>query len=324
MAGFLFACSGYRLLGRDEEVRDCALSSMAAARRELFRRSIAWLSPMYNAPETVATGAAAVRLRRRKPAGVCVLACVLPCIFHGKTGPTRRDVRIDHLVIAGWTGRDKAALEKHIAELEAIGVKRPATTPIFYRASAARLTTGDAIEALGNASSGEAEFILLRHGGRLWVGAGSDHTDREVEKYGVSVSKQMCDKPIAPEFWDYAEVAPHWDRLMLRAHISENGARTLYQEGSVAAMLDPLALIEQFAGKAGLAENTLMFCGTLAARGGVRPSDEFAFELDDPVLGAQDSPSLPGARLAGARMKERRQHHADEQAASRVPQDRHE
>jgi Protein of unknown function (DUF2848) len=213
------------------------------------------------------------------------LACVLPCIFHSKTGTERRDVRIDQLVIAGWTGRDKAALEKHIAELEAIGVKRPATTPIFYRASAVRLTTGDAIEALGKASSGEAEFILLRHGGRLWVGAGSDHTDREVEKYGVSVSKQMCDKPIASAFWDYAEVAPHWDKLMLRAHISENAAPTLYQEGSVAAMLDPLTLIEQYAGKTGLAENTLMFCGTLAARGGVRPADDFAFELDDPVLG---------------------------------------
>jgi hypothetical protein len=212
------------------------------------------------------------------------LACVLPFILHRKTVPEHRDVRIDHLVIAGWTGRDKAALEKHIAELEAIGIKRPATTPIFYRASAARLTTGDSIEALGNASSGEAEFILLQHGERLWVGAGSDHTDREVEKYGVSVSKQMCDKPIAAEFWDYAEVVPHWDRLMLRAHIAENGARALYQEGSVAAMLDPLALIEQFAGKAGLAENTLMFCGTLAARGGIRPSDDFAFELDDPVL----------------------------------------
>ena len=54
------------------------------------------------------------------------------------------------------------------------------------------------------------------------------------------------------------------------------------------AMLDPLALIEQFAGKAGLAEGTLMFCGTLAAHGGVRPAEIFEFELDDPVLGAQN------------------------------------
>src|ERR1700761_2101379 len=116
-------------------------------------------------------------------------------------GLMRRPITIDQLVVAGWTGRDKAAVEKHIAELEAIGVKRPATTPIFYRASAARLTTDDEIEATGTASSGEAEFVLLQHDGRLWIGAGSDHTDREVETYGVSVSKQMCEKPIAPEFW---------------------------------------------------------------------------------------------------------------------------
>ena len=57
--------------------------------------------------------------------------------------------------------------------------------------------------------------------GKLWVGTGSDHTDREVEKYGVTVSKQMCEKPMAPAFWAYDDVAPHWDRLMLRAHVIE-------------------------------------------------------------------------------------------------------
>ena len=212
-------------------------------------------------------------------------ARVLPLVLHGKSGPTRRNVQVDRLVIAGWTGRDRAAVEKHIAELEALGVQRPATTPIFYRASAARLTTEDAMEALGATSSGEAEFVLLQHGGRLWVGAGSDHTDREVETYGVSVSKQMCDKPVAPDFWAFDDVAPHWDRLVLRAHISENGARTLYQEGPVTAMLDPKTLIGKFCGGPALEEATLMFCGTLAAKGGVRPAEFFEFELEDPVLG---------------------------------------
>ena len=159
-------------------------------------------------------------------------ARVLPFVLHGQAGPMRRNVQVDRLVIAGWTGRDKAALEKHIAELEAIGVKRPSSVPIFYRASAARLTTDDSIEVLGDASSGEAEFVLLRHADRLWVGTGSDHTDREVENYGVSVSKQMCDKPLAPAFWDYEEIAPHWDRLVLRAYIPEGGGRSLYQEGT--------------------------------------------------------------------------------------------
>src|SRR5271156_1003115 len=144
-----------------------------------------------------------------------VSACVLPLLLRDDTGLTRRSITVDNLVVAGWTGRDRSAVEHHIKELAAIGVKPPATTPIFYRASAARLTIAESIEALGEASSGEGEFVLLQSGGRLWVGAGSDHTDREVEKYGVSVSKQMCGKPIAPSFWDYGEVAPHWDTLTL-------------------------------------------------------------------------------------------------------------
>ena len=196
---------------------------------------------------------------------------------------THRDVAIDDLVVAGWTGRDPAAVEKHIKELEALGVKRPASTPIFYRCSASRITTDAEIEVTGEKSGGEVEFVLLQHGGRLWVGTGSDHTDREVETYGVTVSKQMCDKPIAPTFWAFDEVAPHWDKLILRAHATENGARVLYQEGAVAAMMDPKALLARHAKDGRLADNTLMFCGTLAAKGGVRPTTHFAFELEDPV-----------------------------------------
>jgi hypothetical protein len=93
----------------------------------------------------------------------------------------------------------------------------------------------------------------------------------------------MCDKPVAPLFWAYDEVAPHWDRLMLRAHVTEGGARVLYQEGAVAAMMDPKSLLARCTPDGRLADNTLMFCGTLAAKGGVRPTGHFGFELEDPV-----------------------------------------
>jgi hypothetical protein len=198
--------------------------------------------------------------------------------------PRHAEIAVDDTIIAGWTGRDPAAVAKHVRELEALGVKAPASTPIFYRVATARLTTGTDIEVVGEKSGGEVEFVLLQHDGRLWVGAGSDHTDREVEAYGVSVSKQMCDKPIAPAFWAYDDVAPHWARLMLRSHVMDAGKRALYQEGPLTAMLDPMVLIEKFGGKGQLEDGTLMFCGTLAAHGGVRPSDIFEFELDDPVL----------------------------------------
>lgn len=208
---------------------------------------------------------------------------VLSLTLQGRSEASRTEVAVAHAVIAGWTGRDAAAVEKHIKELEALGVKRPATTPIFYRVAAARLTTENVIEAVGESSGGEVEFVLLQHGGRTWVGAGSDHTDREVEKYGVTVSKQLCDKPLACVFWALDDVAPHWDRLMLRSSVIESGKRSLYQEGSVTAMLDPQALLARYDGT--LSEGTLMFCGTLAAHGGVRATPEFAFELEDPVLG---------------------------------------
>lgn len=206
--------------------------------------------------------------------------------FQEASGTAEREVTIGQAVIAGWTGRDPAAVQKHIKELEELGVKPPATTPIFYRVSAARITTAETIEATGTASSGEVEYVILQTGGKMWVGVGSDHTDREVETYGVTVSKQMCDKPVAMSFWAYDACAPHWDKLMLRSFIPENGGRVLYQEGAVAGMLSPEDLISRYTngGKA-LADGTIMFCGTFAAKGGIRPAPRFDYEIEDPVLG---------------------------------------
>jgi hypothetical protein len=210
----------------------------------------------------------------------------LSLILQSGAVPRHAEIAVDDTIIAGWTGRDPAAVAKHVRELEALGVKPPASTPIFYRVATARLTTGTDIEVVGDKSGGEVEFVLLQYDGRLWVGAGSDHTDREVEAYGVTVSKQMCDKPLAPVFWAFDEVAPHWDRLRLRSHVVENGERKLYQEGGVTAMLAPLDLIGRCVGGAAvLPENTIMYCGTLAARGGVRPTPRFEYEIEDPVLG---------------------------------------
>src|SRR3954453_17021336 len=147
--------------------------------------------------------------------------------------PTPLTLPIDRAVMAGWTGRDPAARDKHIAELEAIGVARPATTPIFYRVASRRLTTEDSIEVSGGETSGEVEFVLIGWEGRIFVGVGSDHTDRKVESYSVPVSKQMGDKPMASVLWELEEVAGHWDQMILRAHALIGGKRVLYQEGTL-------------------------------------------------------------------------------------------
>jgi hypothetical protein len=191
---------------------------------------------------------------------------------------------IDQAVIAGWTGRDPVARDKHIAELEAIGIARPATTPIYYRVAARRLTTADSIEVCGGDSSGEVEFVLIGWQGRIFVGTGSDHTDRKVETYSVTVSKQMCDKVMAPVLWEIEDVADHWDQLVLRSHAWIGGARVLYQEGTLDARLPVKDLIARGFGGKGLPDGCVMFGGTFAAKGGIRPASRFEFELEDPVL----------------------------------------
>jgi len=191
---------------------------------------------------------------------------------------------INQAVVAGWTGRDPVARDKHIAELEAIGIARPASTPIYYRVSARRLTTEDVIEVSGNDSSGEVEFVLIGWQGRTFVGFGSDHTDRKVETYSVTVSKQMCDKPIAPVLWELEEVIDHWDRMILRAYAWIKGKRELYQEGTLDAMLPVSELIARGFDGGKFPDGCAMFGGTFAAKGGIRPADRFEYELEDPVL----------------------------------------
>jgi len=191
---------------------------------------------------------------------------------------------IDHAVIAGWTGRDPVARDKHIAELEAIGIARPATTPIYYRVSARRLTTEDSIEVCGSDSSGEVEFVLIGWQGRIFVGLGSDHTDRKVEAYSVTVSKQMCDKVMASVLWELEDVIGHWDRMILRSHAWIGGKRELYQEGTLDAMLPVSELIARGFEDGKLPDGCAMFGGTFAAKGGIRPASRFEFELEDPVL----------------------------------------
>ena len=191
------------------------------------------------------------------------------------------DPGVAQLVIAGWTGRDQAALRKHIRELEELGVKPPKTTPIFYRVAASLLTFADEIQVSGPDTSGEVEFVLLQKGKELFVTVGSDHTDRKAETLSVSLSKQLCAKPIARDAWRYDEVKPHWERLVLRSWILENKTQALYQEGEVSAMRSPEDLIQRYGGlKTGYA----MFGGTFAAKGGIRPAARFIMELEDPVL----------------------------------------
>ncbi|RBJ81339.1 DUF2848 domain-containing protein [Pseudomonas sp. MWU12-2534b] len=199
-------------------------------------------------------------------------------------GHGEQQVYIKHLIIAGWAGRNRDAVEQHIAELEVLGVRRPSQTPCFYRVSASLLNSAPCIQVAGKDSSGETEVVLIPGAQGLLVGLGSDHTDRKVESYDVTVSKQMCDKPIAQELWRYAEVEAHWDQLVMRTWRVRNGQRQLYQQGPVSNLLTPQALLAKLNGTGEMPANTAMFCGTQPVIGELGHGEAFEMELFDPVL----------------------------------------
>ena len=68
---------------------------------------------------------------------------------------------------------------------------------------------------IGPKTCGEVEYVIVVKDGKIYIGAGSDHTDRELEAASVPKAKQICAKPIAPTLWDYEELKDHWDSITL-------------------------------------------------------------------------------------------------------------
>jgi len=204
----------------------------------------------------------------------------------GKDTPLHLNLR--EMVIAGWAGRNQEAVEHHIAELAAIGVPRPSRIPLFYRVAVQMLTQWDTIHVLGEGTSGEVEPLLFSHAGSLYVSVTSDHTDRQLEAYGVAQSKQICPKPVARDVWLWDDVKAHWDEVILRSwHIDTQDQVTLYQEGTAASLRAPTDLLAQYLQEDGYQlppDGLAMSCGTVATIGAIRPAHAFRIALHDPVL----------------------------------------
>ena len=193
------------------------------------------------------------------------------------------DFECRQVIVAGWTGRDAHAVQHHIQELAAIGVAPPSEVPLFYRVSNSLLTAKHQIEVLGTASSGEAEPLVIKHDGKLWLGLASDHTDRHLETTSVAASKQICAKPCAAALWDFGSLERRLDAIVIRSWIRENGDWSLYQDGNI-GQIRPLS---DLIAATDLQDGSAMLCGTFAAIGGVRAAADFRATMTDPETGAE-------------------------------------
>lgn len=169
------------------------------------------------------------------------------------------------LIIAGYTGSDAAQVEAHIEELAEIGVTPPPSVPMIYPVDWSLLTTAPSIPVAGSGTSGEAEPVLVRHGGAWYLGVGSDHTDRELERESVHESKKACPKPVSaavialgldPVVGDFDEA---WRTIGLTSAVDGIG----YQRGTLAAIRVPSDLLPRALANVGPAEDVVVFCGTV-------------------------------------------------------------
>lgn len=186
---------------------------------------------------------------------------------------------IERVEIAGYTGRDTAAVHRYVAKLEQEGIPPPAAIPSVFKVGADRVVQHAEIQVIGPETCGEVEFVLLSTNDGVHVTVGSDHTDRALEQQSIPLSKQIVPKVVASEAWLLAEVADHWDRLILESWVGE-GLRP-YQQTSVDFFLEPndiLALVDA-------APGTVVYGGTVSSiQGGFDFDPVFRGRLTDPVL----------------------------------------
>lgn len=189
------------------------------------------------------------------------------------------------VVVAGYTGRDRTQVEHHIEELAALGVPRPASFPAYWMLPPWLVTTAGEVVVAGDRTSGEAELCLVATGGQMFVTLASDHTDRAAEAIDIELSKAICPVPVATDAWPLAEVDGHWDDLVLRSWIVEEGSddEVPYQDASCASLVPPLDLLAGF--PYARPASFVMLTGTVPVVGAIRPARRFRAELHDPVRG---------------------------------------
>jgi hypothetical protein len=206
---------------------------------------------------------------------------------NGSAGETL-SVEDPHLDVAGFTGRDPDAVRAHIDELGELGVPAPPEVPMFFPLPNDLLQVApDVVQVRGGGTSGETEPVLIRMpDGSIFVGVGSDHTDRELERESLADSKAACPKPLGGVVWPFEEVEPHWDELILSAHSGEEPRS--YQRSTLADLLRPA---DQLAGIEGRgidpARPVVLFLGTVPLEDGFRFDNVFRAALSDPRSGRE-------------------------------------
>ncbi|KMY66404.1 hypothetical protein AAU61_17505 [Desulfocarbo indianensis] len=192
------------------------------------------------------------------------------------------------MVNAGYVGRNQEEVRRHIEELAAKGIPGPKRTPVLFPVVPRQILLDEQIEVYGNDTSGEVEYVLLiKDENTIYVGLGSDHTDRHLEETDIPRSKQICPNVISRSVWPLQEIEKHWDQLTIKADVVKDGQQTAYQEGKLELIMNPATLMDFVRNEiGGPLRDMVIYSGTIGLlTGEFVAGEKFKARLDDPVLG---------------------------------------
>ena len=136
------------------------------------------------------------------------------------------------------------------------------TNPSIFRLGRYLLTQGHEFEVQGALTGGEAEVVVIRMGGDLYVSVGSDQCDRELDPLYPDKPKQMCPHPIARSGWYYEDVREHWDSLRIYSHVVVDNYTIPLQDSDLSELVDLDYLLEMDL-VAALTDPMVLFCGAV-------------------------------------------------------------
>lgn len=190
----------------------------------------------------------------------------------------------------GFTIRDPEKMQRHLDECYRLGIKelRVDRPPLIMPISSWACLTDTEIPVQRARTSGEVEIVTVDDGsGTLYVGVGSDHTDRQLEAIDIPWSKQVAPNVVAPTLWPWAEVAAHWDDVTMDSWVVDEGERVHYQHASVDEFWTPREMADAVRPRVRSSDGaTVLFSGTVVSlEEQLRFGREWTLRMHDPVLG---------------------------------------
>jgi hypothetical protein len=189
----------------------------------------------------------------------------------------------------GFTMRDEEKMQRHLEECYKLGVKelicdRP---PLVMPISPWAVLTDSKVAVQRPKTSGEVEIVTLADAdGTVYVGVGSDQTDRPLEGIDIPWAKQVAPNVVAPTLWKWDDVKDHWDEVRMSCTVVDKGESVEYQDASVAEFWTPVEMLQ------GVRDSVVHVPGAIVLFSGtvvtleetLRFAEQWTLRMTDPVL----------------------------------------